>query len=314
MILDFKEIPAGNTGNGDQDTFELFARDFFQILGYRILQHPDRGADGKKDLIIEESRVGLSGTTHVKWLVSCKHHAHSGKSVRDVDEANITDRVFVHKCDGFIGFYSTLPSTSLGQNFEGLKDKLGVQSFDHKMIEKILLESPQGIQLAQRYFSVSFKNYYSENPMPVKIFSDELSIECEYCGKNLLDDKSGIFVTLRHPSEINADTYVRKPISEAYFSCKGKCDHILKNHYSQQEQLLDQWNDISDFLSPAGYIRKTMGWLNAIQSGVDQIEKPVFEKLKHMLLNTFPYISREMTTEEKERIKMLLENGLSEYI
>lgn len=25
-IIDFKEIPQANTGNGDQDTFELFAR------------------------------------------------------------------------------------------------------------------------------------------------------------------------------------------------------------------------------------------------------------------------------------------------
>jgi len=72
MILDFKEIPQANKGDGRQDTFELFSRDFFEILGYEIIQHPDRGADGKKDLIICESRVGISGVSQIKWLVSCK--------------------------------------------------------------------------------------------------------------------------------------------------------------------------------------------------------------------------------------------------
>ena len=62
MLLDFKEIPKANTGNGDQDTFELFSRDFLENLGYEIIQHPDRGADGKKDMIIQELRQGISGT------------------------------------------------------------------------------------------------------------------------------------------------------------------------------------------------------------------------------------------------------------
>ena len=47
MILDFKEIPEANRGTGLQDTFELFARDFLAFMGFRIVQDPDRGADGK---------------------------------------------------------------------------------------------------------------------------------------------------------------------------------------------------------------------------------------------------------------------------
>ena len=169
MLLDFKEISQANTGSGNQDSFELFARDFLKILGYEILQHPDRGADGKKNLIVRESRPGLSGVSHIKWLVSCKHYAHSGKSVSDTDEPNILDRVSVHECDGFIGFYSTLPSTSLGKNFEGLKKKIEVQSIDKEQIETILLESLQGLKLASRYFPLSFAKYAIENPRPAKI-------------------------------------------------------------------------------------------------------------------------------------------------
>jgi len=41
MILDFKEIPQANKGGGLQDTFELFTRDFLQLLGYRIIESPE---------------------------------------------------------------------------------------------------------------------------------------------------------------------------------------------------------------------------------------------------------------------------------
>lgn len=318
MILDFKEIPQANKGDGSQDTFELFARDFLEILGYKIIQHPDRGADGKKDLIVLESRPGLSGISHIKWLVSCKHYAHSGKSVADTDEPNILDRISVHDCDGFIGFYSTLPSTSLGNNFEGLKKrKTEIQSFDREQIEKILLESPQGLKLASRYFPESFRKYSIENPKPAKIFSNDPEICCEYCDTNLLADEKkgvGIFVTLRRMSDINAEKYVRQSYARAYFSCKGDCERILQNKYSHEENLIDEWVDISDYLTPTGYIKKIMAWLNSILIDEEKIEGEAFDKLKKLFLNTFPYIAREQTTEEKEKIKFYLQNGLQDFI
>ena len=311
MILDFKEIPQANDGSGFQDTFELFSRDFFEILGYEILQHPDRGADGKKDLIIQETRTGLSGTTKIKWLVSCKHYAHGGKSVSDTDEPNILDRISVHNCDGFIGFYSTLPATSLANNFEGLKKKINIQSFDRGQIEKILLETPQGLKLASRCFPKSLEKYTLENPKPAKIFEEELSIKCEYCAKNLLEDKSGIFVILRQASYHNDTIY---PYKEAYFSCKGRCDNILKNKYLQTENYIDEWCDISDYLTPTGYIKKIMAWMNSINVGNEKVEKDAFDKLKKLFLNSFPHISREQTTAEKERIKEYLQNRFGEFL
>lgn len=58
-VIDFTEIPLANTGEGNQDTFELFARDFFSALGFEIEESPSRGPDGGKDLLILEN---LSGT------------------------------------------------------------------------------------------------------------------------------------------------------------------------------------------------------------------------------------------------------------
>jgi len=315
MILNFKEIPQANTGNGDQDTFELFARDFLEILGYEILQNPDRGADGKKDLIIQETRFGISNKTTIKWLVSCKHHAHSGKSVKDTDEPNILERLEVHKCDGFLGFYSTIPSTSLSTNLTALKNRIETECFDREKIEKKLLDSPEGLKLSNRYFPKSFENYKIENPKPAKIFSDESIIECEYCKKNLLENKEGIFVTLRELTYWDSEEHISNHYKYAYFSCKGQCDAILKNLYIQKGgRLVDEWADISDYLSPVTYIKKQMAWMNSILIDKETLSPEVFDKLKKLFLNSYPYISREQTTEEKEKVKFYIENGLMDIL
>jgi hypothetical protein len=160
--LDFKEIPQGNIANGEQDTFELFAREFLEMTGYEILSGPDRGSDGGRDIIVQEERKGVGGTTHVKWLVSCKHKAHSGTSVVLGDEINIMDRVASHDCQGFIGFYSTLPASSLTRMLEGFKVKhpwFEFQIHDKEKIERILLETGPGLGLAQRFFPNSYATW-----------------------------------------------------------------------------------------------------------------------------------------------------------
>lgn len=80
-VLDFKEIPGGNLAGGDSDMFELFARDFLSFLGYEIDEHPSRGPDGGKDLIVRETRKGIGGETSIRWLVSCKHWVRPGKAI-----------------------------------------------------------------------------------------------------------------------------------------------------------------------------------------------------------------------------------------
>lgn len=192
MILDFTEIPQANLGGGLQDTFELFTRDFLQYLGYRIVADPDRGADGKKDLIVDEVIPGIMSEYTIRWLVSCKHYAHSGSAVKDIDEPNITERLKQHACQGFMGVYSTLPSTSLSGLLSGVDNKT---IFDHEKIEGLLLRDAEGQHLAARYFPKSFANFRVENPVPAELFSDAQSIHCEVCGADLLDgSKQGIYI------------------------------------------------------------------------------------------------------------------------
>jgi hypothetical protein len=107
--LDFKEIVQANTASGQQDSFELFAREFLELFGFTPLSGPDRGTDLGRDLIVQEKRTGIAGETIVKWLVSCKHKAHSEQSVGIGDEPDILDRVSVHNCTGFIGFIPRFP-------------------------------------------------------------------------------------------------------------------------------------------------------------------------------------------------------------
>lgn len=45
--LDFTEIASAQSGP-DRDRFELFAREFFDSEGFRIIEQPDRGADGEE--------------------------------------------------------------------------------------------------------------------------------------------------------------------------------------------------------------------------------------------------------------------------
>lgn len=75
-----------------------------KFLNLNIISTPDRGADGGSDLICVESGNGSFGSTQIRWLVSCKHKAHSGASVTPKDEQNITDRLEQHKANGFISF------------------------------------------------------------------------------------------------------------------------------------------------------------------------------------------------------------------
>jgi hypothetical protein len=86
-MIDYCEIPS------DGEIWELFARDLLEELGFIIESGPDRGADGGKDIIAKEIVKGNLGSHEFRWLISCKHYAHSNKSVTEKDEPNILERV-----------------------------------------------------------------------------------------------------------------------------------------------------------------------------------------------------------------------------
>lgn len=303
MILDFKEIPQANTGSGLQDTFELFSRDFLAFLGYRIVQDPDRGADGKKDLIVDEVISGITSEYTIRWLVSCKHYAHSGNAVKDSDEINIAGRLKQHHCDGFMGIYSTLAATSLSGLLQG-EEKFVI--FDHEKIESYLLNSLAGHKVASRYFPKSFANYLIEYPTPAKIFNEETELRCDCCGKNLLlEGEHGNYVMLKEVGEGG----LSKEYKNMYFACSGQCDHSLEARFRKSHLYYCGWESIDELCNPSIWLIRFMAFVNGIHKDQDMSEV-AFEKMKRLFINTYPYVARHLTQKEKTRVKELATFGL----
>ncbi len=114
----------------------------------------DRG----KDLLISEFIEGTISRQEKKWLVSVKHKAHSGRSVTDNDDQDPIGRVRKFKADGFMGFYSTLPSGGLEDTLSRIKTEIDVYVFDRGRIEKRLLSEISLQTVFQQYFPESCKN------------------------------------------------------------------------------------------------------------------------------------------------------------
>jgi len=160
LIVDFKEIPEAHRASGNQDRFELFTREFLKAMGYQIIQHPDRGADNGKDLLVSETLTGFDETYPVTWLVSAKHKAHSGKSVTPADETNLGDRITTANADGFLGFYSTLPSAGLGTNFAAQKNKyIFISHYDNASIERHLTTNRALDSVFRNFFPKSYTTF-----------------------------------------------------------------------------------------------------------------------------------------------------------
>jgi len=281
------------------------------------VQSPDRGADGGKDLIVQENVPGITGVHSTRWLVSCKHYAHTQKSVGVEDETDISDRILQHHCDGFMGFYSTIPSSGLNTRLQELNSRFKTAVYDKASIESTLLDLHDDKHiLFRRYFPDSYKRYVEtdvrNNPKPAQIFSDELSIKCECCGKELMGDlKHGNIVFWhRGLNDKGLHHYER-----AYIACKGKCDSVLKYKMLQESgyELLDSWQDFNSFTNPSLYIKQVMSWLNSFSMG-ETMDSDAYSKLKKVFLNTYPLICRELTDEETEIIKQANMAGAIEFL
>jgi len=298
--LAFSEISVPTSGPG-RDTFELFARDVLDFLGFAILEGPDRGADGGRDLIVEERRTGVGGETRVRWLVSCKHKAHSGASVTPADEQDVQDRLSAHGCTAFLGFYSTVPSAGLAGKLNGAAAKFECQVYDPERIERALLGSADGIRLAKRYFPQSVAGWQASSRAPAKIYADPVELRCDYCDKDLLSPEPHGIVSLWHKYDESGVS--RDRTEHVYFACKGHCDDRLRAR-QRAEKMIDGWEDIPDLLIPTIYLRWTMSTINELRDGRTYSDQ-AFEKTKDLLVSLFPLVCRHLSDEDGERIQAL---------
>lgn len=213
----------------NSEDWEFFAIDFLAFKGFNILQLPSRGADAGLDGLVEYNNI--------TYLVSCKHYIESNKSVGSNDENNITDRLLQHNAEGFIGFYSTLPSTALLNKFNAYKKKnYEIVYFDKDSISDVL--------------PTIYSNILQKYGLPNKIkcvmnvqHSQYRGLKCMECNIDILDD---IRINIsRAQISINQDDEL-----EFFYGCKAcLADEEIGWTEINQVLHLDQlipWNDLID--------------------------------------------------------------------
>ncbi len=303
--IDFTEIPPPTFGSA-RDEWELFIRDLLELLGFRIEVDPDRGTDGGRDIVAIEVRNGIAGTTEIRWLVSCKHNAHSGDSVKPSDEPDIYDRVKTHGCNGFLGAYSTLPSSGLAGKLNAPNLEFETLAYDRARIEGFLLSSPKGVELARRYFPNSIRQWEVENPEPARLFRDSVELKCEACGNDLLSQGSTGLLQVVRPLT-SPESGCNESISRIIPACKGDCDARLSAQ-ARAHGNYTLWIDINDLKIPTLFIKQVSSTIR----NTNEFEASALEEMINALINIFPFVSRHLTTAERERISSL--SGIPESL
>jgi hypothetical protein len=298
-VVDFKEIPTSKGGKVGQDLWALFAREFFEGLHLKTEEGPDRGPDSGRDLIIFEARTGLLGVGIHKWLVSCKHYAHSGDSVSNNNEQNIMDRVRKFKADGFIGFYSTLPSAELSRTFRQFKENIAIDVYDCERIERSLIGNPELKQIFERFFPKSYKKYTQNNVVPKKIGDSYLKIRCNVCNKDLTKERMG-----RIGIGISVKEGNNTEVVDMYWACIGKCDRIMELRF-KKKNLLVSWEGIEDLLIPLVFMHWTITMMNSLREGTWKFSNEAYEKFSEFTFAMSQLVVRKTSSEERDRIESL---------
>lgn len=292
-MIDFTEIE-------DSETWELFSRDFLQEIGFYIESSPDRGPDGGKDILVTEELSGNLGNYKFRWLVSCKHNAKSGISVKEEVEQNILERVAGFNADGFVGFYSTIASAGLNNRLKQIKEAGKIKDFrifDQKLIENYLIRIGFS-ELVMRYFP---KSYKAIKPLH-QIANEYIPLKCKNCNKDILEEMyeksyNAIISFVTKRDQENS----RVHIQDIYWACKGECNRELEKYYWDKYQSTTKWEDISDLIIPSLFLRWIMGTLNNLRSERWVYSDEAFDKGKDFIMALSQKVFREMTKEEKKR-------------
>ncbi|AWN46447.1 restriction endonuclease [Methylobacterium terrae] len=299
-MIDWTEILDG-------DTWELFARDYFAESGFTIDVGPGRGVDAGRDIVISEQLNGKINTKKFVWLVSCKHYAKSNKSVGPGDEQNITDRIRQHRADGFIGFYSTVPSSGLIERFKSLHANGDISAYeliDGRKIEQRFVTTGSS-KLALRYFPDSYRR---SKPIQ-KLLDKHVELRCKVCDEDLLSKSmlgpfSGVIVTASKRTEASDGRKFDQNI-HVYAVCKGECDRRM-DRMCHRQGFSTGWEDIDDLCNPLLYIKAIMAIMNRLRAKRDEYTDEAFSDLKNIFIAISQRTLREITEEDGERASQVI--------
>lgn len=152
-VLNFTELER------DGIKFEQLIREMFVRSGYEVHWTgvgPDRG----RDLVVTENASGGLSNFSRKWLISCKHKAHSNTSVGINDVSDIGDACRAVGADAFFLACSTQPAASVVARFEELthSGRILCKYWDCVEIER-RLQSPELFPLISLFFGESAERY-----------------------------------------------------------------------------------------------------------------------------------------------------------
>lgn len=150
-MLDFKELDK----NGDN--FELLIRELLYNKGLEVYWS-GKGPDGGKDLLcIERYQSHFKWFTR-RWLVQCKHNAHSEKAVGISDLGGIENACGLYNADGYLLVCSTFPSATVVSTLEGIEKngKITTAFWDCRALERQLLV-PENWSIVNMFFPNSVK-------------------------------------------------------------------------------------------------------------------------------------------------------------
>lgn len=164
-MIDFRELPEDGTA------FEQLTRELL-LVAELSPQWTGKGPDQGRDIIAEETATGPLGSFRRRWLVQCKHFAHSGRAVYRKDIPSVVDDCRQVNADGYLLVCSTHPSSAVVQKLNeianDLANRIVTAIWDCVEIEKRLSE-PRGFALAHIFFPNSMRHtpwriYNMESP------------------------------------------------------------------------------------------------------------------------------------------------------
>lgn len=118
----------------DGTLFEQLVREMLLRSGFEV-HWTGVGPDGGRDLVATEAVSGPLRPFNRKWLVSCKHKAHSGASVVMADIPSLIDDCAAVGAEGFLLACSTQPASSVVKRLEEIQNKGALQTLFWDAIE-----------------------------------------------------------------------------------------------------------------------------------------------------------------------------------
>jgi hypothetical protein len=132
---------------GTGERFELFCSELLKSMGFKIARSPSRGPDRGVDIIATSSTTDdLGFELDVRIAVECKHFAGSQRSVTEAAVGNIVERTLSHNCNRYLLITSTIPSSSLAHQIEGINNNPSIPLRAHVWsaadIERLVQKHP----------------------------------------------------------------------------------------------------------------------------------------------------------------------------